>query len=1543
MLCDVTHHSRSDSIAPFVGLVHPHSSLVSSASSDLSDLHNAEMEVISVIGTGLRLESQDLFFGTGPLFSFGMIEHGSYLGASGCPLRMETHLLSSTLVNVSSSSAFSPGKQLLGSEVSQLVIGSFVRKCMNHDSGTGMISPNLGGNLMCLNTSFSLCIRQTNAVKVFQNRNFTQGSRLNAVTSDVTSVSFTLCTFKDMTVSTASYHDGGAAINLYETSSSLTIRTCFFHKCTCTGFEDDAGAVFFWGLSSGVPPPFSMSASSFTECSSLSVGGSLFVAITSSASMDCCFIERSKAVADGVMYVNSDAIAFSNSSFVECSATKRAGCIYFGRLTSFSLSFLRFRGCSSENMPDARDLILPLTSTEVTSDIIQSCDSTSGAPNILFGNDGLADGTLVPQLDPSTIPTVKSVTVSYNGNEATVRVETTKPIKGTMAVLLNGSNVPRLVHVVFGDAKTLSNLGTAVVSSGANGILPSATYSHRKSTLAPFPVPTVRTADATLKDWNTTEIVLKGDRLEEGSYWMLVENGENEWNITLTRSDSTTLIGTATLDPSTAEDRLEWSTEYEVTKVMCLPEGEEPEQDIALADSVKDIVIVQLTGTKLTSDGQTLTVVVKGTSNELTSSGELFNVTSTKCFVNFSIGSSDDSTHVVFGGTYDLKSFGSESSSVAVNSGLFFEVPHPPRITSLTAPLEVSSSTFVLSVSGENLPSGKTFTVTLTSGHSFAVSFSSPSAGTSTVTIGRSGEVEYNTDYTIKSVIRTVDGEEDHILLSASLFLTPLGPTLSSVSSKLSSSDPNFLNLTLSTQRMPPETFTLTLKQTESASETISLSIISSDLSAGFVLVEVYNKTGTLKYGTEYSIDGMTSSSVVAVVTALPFSTPPEPIRITSAGCSLRDDKQKSAVVTLTGVKLGGGKTFSVGVREMKGLTLIGDEIELSGTLSGESSSANHIHTELIFGDVEPLLSFGTKYAITKFDVDGAISVVDADVTFSVPAEPARIVGLEKRELNSDRTKMMISLEGRALLSRTGKVSLTNGTTSWESLSDVTIVDDTHCTAEFAVGEEETSDELKYGEEYTLKGSWKESSGFHVEEGIQLVLPFPPTITQMEFVFSNTLHTGCFVILNGSDLIVGESLNVTLNDSLSFIATIISDSEAKSTELVIGWPTTLQHNTQYTITSIEATDVANGKTLYSSSISDTTGSASDPFVIFVDSGLSSDSTLFCGGKTRPCKSIEDGWKIVEGIGISSLSMSIVHNTTQNEQVRMESDHEVVIESLPTTKPELFVSTSSSSELEGEGMVEVIRGRLRLRDVDVVLSDSPSLIFVRMVGGHLTMETCTLASASSSLSNSDASLCLWSGGAIVLEQTITNITSSTFSELSFGAINMKGGSLTVQGSIFESNNPHSSSFPSFRRNIRCSGEGQVKIGSLNGGDGKADHPHLWLSHEDCVLSGEDVNANAPFFIPTLSSSSTSTLNKTSQAFDLTIKGSTLIPCSLILEVFEKKKDGSVGKTVRIPLSVDSVRSFNETEIETSLAVSSMSGFEKNLEWRGRIVFGLNERT
>ncbi|KAK2946244.1 hypothetical protein BLNAU_3169 [Blattamonas nauphoetae] len=58
--------------------------------------------------------------------------------------------------------------------------------------------------------------------------------------------------------------------------------------------------------------------------------------------------------------------------------------------------------------------------------------------------------------------------------------------------------------------------------------------------------------------------------------------------------------------------------------------------------------------------------------------------------------------------------------------------------------------------------------------------------------------------------------------------------------------------------------------------------------------------------------------------------------------------------------------------------------------------------------------------------------------------------------------------------------------------------------------------------------------------------------TDMKFESSDSLDTGCTVTMTGTGLLVGESLNVTLNSSHSFIAAVTSETEVQSAELQVG-------------------------------------------------------------------------------------------------------------------------------------------------------------------------------------------------------------------------------------------------------------------------------------------------------------------------------------------------------------------------------------------------------
>ncbi|KAK2942212.1 hypothetical protein BLNAU_22862 [Blattamonas nauphoetae] len=244
---------RLTSCLPLSGFLHPSTSLPTECHKTVISVPPNAEHRISIFGTGLLFESGSISSGTGPLFSFGLTDHDSSLSALRNDVEMETSLSSSSFVNMTSTHCCLSTGQL-----------------SNHNSGTGMLDANVGGNVVCVNSSFSHCIRQPNEAKDFANENITQSvvGRLSSVASSVTSVSYTLCTFDTMTVAVGVNYQGGAAIFLFSASSSLTVEQCFFHQCSCTGNADDEGAICVTYQAS-LKLPVSISDSSFTECTTL--------------------------------------------------------------------------------------------------------------------------------------------------------------------------------------------------------------------------------------------------------------------------------------------------------------------------------------------------------------------------------------------------------------------------------------------------------------------------------------------------------------------------------------------------------------------------------------------------------------------------------------------------------------------------------------------------------------------------------------------------------------------------------------------------------------------------------------------------------------------------------------------------------------------------------------------------------------------------------------------------------------------------------------------------------------------------------------------------------------------------------------------------------------------------------------------------------------------------------------------------------------------------------------------------------------------------
>ncbi|KAK2953421.1 hypothetical protein BLNAU_11707 [Blattamonas nauphoetae] len=1579
VLSSITHLSNSATLPPLVGLFHTSICLVVDCSKDASSFLPNQENRISIFGTGLTFESTSLSSGTGPLFSFGLADHASSLPVLGNDVEMETSLSSSSFVNVTSSLRRSSSGQLFGSEVWQRVICCSMSESTNHNSGTGILDANVGGNLVCLNSSFTNCQRSSNEVKDFINENITQThiGRLNNVTSTVTSVTYTLCTFNTMTVATGQNLQGGAAIFIYGTSSSLTVEKCFFHKCSCTGLDDDGGALCVVYRQT-MKCPVSISDSSFTECTALGrlscCGGAVVIADSSLIKIENCFFEQCQANYDGALFIGSSPVTLSNCAFVMCLANGRAGTILISGTSTTTLNYLQFRDCLSVSEPQGSDLYFnSQPSSQITSETVKFCDSTSGSPNVYFSTGKVSNSNLIPQIASKV--SISSMSVVFSGTQAIVTVSTDKVIKGSMKILLGGSNVPRLVHIVFGNGGATSSTGQATISSGANGILPNATYIPRSAVIVGHEIPLpsfIAQAEATLLDSNTTEIVVRGKDLLEGSYWMEVWDGSTKWNISLEWQDSSTLKGTAPLYPSTADGRLDWSTEYEVRKVVW-KRDQQAEKEVVCSGEIKfttpdepariedvdchlngarDVAVVELEGVQLVSLEQT--AVLLGVSSQISSSGPIFDVTSTKCFVGFLIGEEENSTHVVFGGRYKVVSVGSGDNGILVKENLFVDIPLPPTITKIDVPVSTSSSSFFLSVEGTDLPSGSSFVITLSSLHSFNIQFTSDTTGASEpIAIGGAGQLKYDTQYILSSVTQKVGGKEDQVVFfSASSFTTPTGPTLSSLSCSLDPSDPDFFILSLTTSLMPSEDFILLVTNTASSSETVSITVPSASLASGSLRVEVYNKTGSLRYDSSYSVSSMTSSasSVVAVVSAESFPTPDSPARIVEVDCDLDDESEKSAIVKISGVSLVGEKTFTLSLaRIISENELSEDVVEITGTLSGDLESTSHTLTILIFGSPDSPLAYGCSYRVTDFTVTGMPSKVDNKVTFRVPDEPPRIVSIESRKLNKERTKVEVVMIGRALKSGLGKVGLMGEHGVIDSLEDVVVMNETHCSANFSTGEEEGVDKVKFGGEYTLLRSASSASGFHVEETLMTV-PYPPKVTKMEFSFSNLLNTSCRVSLSGKDLIVGSLIRVTLTSSLSFSATITSKTEGLSEEMSIGRSDTLQYNTKYTLTSITPLD-EEGDTLFDDHVSDTTGLLPSDLFIYTDSGSSSDTSVFCGEHSRPCASIGVGWKIAEGVGIGRVSFGIIDSSSLSTRIVVSSGMHVLVTNGSQTEPTLRIPSSASSlssawlNEDDTALIVVRASFFEIRHVNVVLDSQPSSFhLVSSTDSTIILKDASLHGTTTPSSSNSEGLCHWETGLLLLTNSTSTVDGAKLTHLSCGGVNMKNGSLTLISPTFSNNSPGNPSFPSLRRNIHCSEGGMIEIDGTMNGDGSKDSPSAWISSDNCTITGKEEVARAPMFIPSLNTDETS-VKQTSDKIGIWLVGTLLIPCGLGVEVREwDEKEKKYGKNVTVSLTELNTTAFTETGVSLEMDVSDWkSQLDWTMEWRARLWFGKDETT
>ncbi|KAK2944059.1 hypothetical protein BLNAU_21008 [Blattamonas nauphoetae] len=641
-----------------------------------------------------------------------------------------------------------------------------------------------------------------------------------------------------------------------------------------------------------------------------------------------------------------------------------------------------------------------------------------------------------------------------------------------------------------------------------------------------------------------------------------------------------------------------------------------------------------------------------------------------------------------------------------------------------------------------------------------------------------------------------------------------------------------------------------------------------------------------LDYGKTYRIVNMSGAGInVLFLSPLSFTIPtlPKPVITISNITVALLPSNKHFLVSFFGSNLSTSGTWQA--RISSGLTI-------HGTCSESGVKSNEIAT-----GKESLMP-ETKYRLINVSFEAGsehtqtLLVTDTFTTQPLPKE-CTIEALYAT-LSPDYKKARIRIRGQGL--GQGALTLSLNISSSDVHSAVRVCEGLY-QVELPLGE--STGELKCEETYEISElevtsclvSWKTPQTFRV--------PNPPKIDSVT-AESNILGTGLTIDLSGSDLRMEEDYIVTLLPSGSFIVHF-NDSTHVSIKIPFDGDE-FDFNTTYTIESIAHVDNPDHRMDMTSDQSFTTTPKPDMVLLFVSSVRGEESKL-CGEENRPCKSMDWAWGILESLSIDSMSIALLDESELRTSIE-QTTGSLRIFSAEQNGINMLVIPSTASLGEREAMI-VILSSLEIRQIDVLIEVSSSkFVLLSAVNAVVTLKQGSIVGTPSSSrmnSNETSELCEWESGVIQLRNSSSLISTMSFSQLSMGAFLVKSGELAIDTSEFRSNSPHFAS---------------VDVQSLSGGDGTEESISSWIVSSDCTLSSPIINLDSPFFIPKPQAElSTSTWDKAKDTYHVEIRGSSLIPCGLFLEVVGDSESGE-PRSARIELLPSIATSFNETLITIS---------------------------
>ncbi|KAK2947380.1 hypothetical protein BLNAU_17700 [Blattamonas nauphoetae] len=950
----------------------------------------------------------------------------------------------SRLVNMTSGEG---NGTLKGWSGSQKILDSSVTLCTNHLSGTVCIDMNLGGSLLCSNTSFSHChssLEPSSTSPDFSLQHKTGTGRFQFGGTDTDDITFRRCTF----VSTTSF---AGCINHNLSPTSLTVSESSW-KCT----SSNGGSAIRYYQTSSQKGPVTISSSLFVECSGEQGGAVLVYFGTICIVTDALFVGNNASMRGGGLSVNIvDSFDLSNSAFKECSVVQSTveggGGVFIASATSIKMDSVLFRECRAEKGNDLQSS----GKVSTLSPNITDCDSTSERPNVYIPF-SLHDALIfaVPVASTANLVEIEN-SPSADKTSSTIKMKVSDNVDGKMFVLVDNSNnherpnsdsPPTIGRLLTFDFSSSTDSATQEVSFGEweelqyqskYCVISSSIVNTRLSNpssialTTPNPARIVQVVCSLGAGTDHCWLQLKGRTLPIGTYTVKLvgiddfsfsvefdgsTGGANTQNMFSSRH-SETLFGTGS--------KLSFSMKYEVESITFESSTEpfflDPPRlifttpaaqprltsvgPVSFKDhTLKDIILIPLAGVNLPVKSYNVTLL---SSSESVSLPVTFS-SSDSGTIEVVVYSKDASEiKLKYGTTYAIEELTIGTKQYLLDKSLSIEVPdEPKRIEEGRVTLNGAKDEAIVRLKGRALTDG-----------SYSLKLHSVSEElTSETKLSDDGEVVFKVSINLLSssilafgqtyTISSLKCGSDSVIVNSDVELAvPNAPIATVTSCDLDAVSNTKFTLTLSGSNLPKSG--LFVVSFDGLSQTITVTMSSTGgLSS---LVEV-SKATKIQFRQTYTIisivervDGREDEHIL--INGLTMTTPNGPSLLSVDSATLNENDLNSVVLGMSFVDMVGG-SFVMTVKNSQ--TSI--EYTLSSPMITTLGSVTGALTELVYKSGK--LEYGESYTIVSLE-SSTLPIWIKDTTgFTLPPPPTRINACSSDLGGKDKTSAILMIGG---------------------------------------------------------------------------------------------------------------------------------------------------------------------------------------------------------------------------------------------------------------------------------------------------------------------------------------------------------------------------------------------------------------------------------------------------------------------------------------------------------------------------------------------------